>query len=316
MAVTIVQDGQTVLSKGYGFTTTSGKQAVDPGSTLFRIASISKCLTGLALGRMHEQGVVSINDSFYKYVPDYPRKQFDFSLRMLASHTAGIRTYRGQEFASNRPMTIREGIGLFSRDPLAYIPGSDFLYTSFDFVLLSLAMEQAAGMPFQEYVRREVLLPLGMNNTMPEPRKKFEWKPFKGRVTDWYTRSRSGFRRATPVNNYYKMAGGGYLSTSEDIALLGQSILDERLLKQDTQYLVLQPQLVLGKSTYYGLGWQVSHDMNHRHYLGHVGNSVGAYTNLFVYPESNTVFSILINCSDPSVQDELDRAIDAVLSAR
>lgn len=316
MVVTIHQDGSPVLSKGYGRLGGMSRQEVDPRTTLFRIASISKCITGLALGRMIEQGLLTLDDSFYKHVPDYPRKQFDFSLRMLASHTAGIRTYRGREIASNRPMTIREGTGLFSRDPLEFVPGSDFLYTSYDYVLLSLAMQNAAGVPFEDYVRSEVLEPLDMLNTFPEPRRKFEWKPFKGRLTSWYTRRQAGFSKAIPVNNYYKMAGGGYLSTSEDIARLGQAILDDRFLEQDTQYQILQPQLVLGKSTYYGMGWQVSHDMNHRHYLGHVGNSVGAYTNLFVYPEYNTVFSILINSSDPKVQPEIDRAISAVLSAR
>lgn len=316
MSVTVTRKGETLFSKGYGFLSGSSREKVDPCETLFRTASIAKCITGLALGKMQEQGILDLDDSFYTHVPDYPRKQFDFTLKMLAGHTAGIRTYKGREIASNRPLTIQEGTGLFSSDPLAYIPGSDFLYTSYDFVLLSLAMQNAAGMPFEDYVRQEVLMPLGMLKTIPEPRKKFEWKPLKGKVVSFYTRSGSGFRRATSVNNHYKMAGGGYLSTSEDIARLGHAIFRTGFLKQDTLYQILQPQLVLGKSTYYGLGWQVSYDINNRHYLGHVGNSVGAYTNFYVYPEQGMVFSILINSSDPRVQPELDEAINAVLSAR
>lgn len=316
MAVTILRDGESILNKGYGRVSGASGQKVKPGDTLFRIASISKCITGMALGRMQEQGILQLDDSFYKHVPDYPKKQFDFTLRMLATHTAGIRTYRGRELVSNRPLSIQEGTGMFSGDPLQYIPGSDFLYNSFDFVLLSLAMEKASGMPFSQYVLQEVLLPLGMLNTFPEPRRKFEWKPFKGRVASWHSPSRSGFRKALPVNNHYKMAGGGYLSTSEDIARLGQAVLQGKLLSEDTYHQVFRPQLVLGKSTFYGLGWQVSNDEHNRAFIGHVGNSVGAYTNFYVYPEDHTVFSILINSSDPRVQPELDRAINAVLSAR
>ncbi len=316
MAVTVLRDGDCILSKGYGKISGASGGKLKPGDTLFRIASISKCITGIALGRMQEQGILELDDSFYKHVPEYPRKQFDFSLRMLATHTAGIRTYRGRELVSNRPLSIQEGTGMFSKDPLQYIPGSDFLYNSFDFVLLSLAMEKASGMPFSEYVLQEVLMPLGMLNTFPEPRRKFEWKAYKARLASWHSPSRSGFRKALPVNNHYKMAGGGYLSTSEDIARLGQAVLEGKLLTEDTYHQVFRPQLVLGKSTFYGLGWQVSHDEHNRSFIGHVGNSVGAYTNFYVYPEDQTVFSILINSSDPKVQPELDKAINAVLSAR
>jgi serine beta-lactamase-like protein LACTB len=72
--------------------------------------------------------------------------------------------------------------------------------------------------------------------------------------------------------------------------------------------------MVNGKPTCYGLGWQVSEDEKGRRYFGHVGSSVGAYSNLFVYPEERMVFSILINCTDPKVQETLDEVINGLFS--
>lgn len=120
------------------------------------------------------------------------------------------------------------------------------------------------------------------------------------------------FTKAVEVNNTYKLAGGGYLSTCEDVAKLGQSVLERKLLKKETYDQLFTSQIVDGKSTYYGLGFQVSQDNNGRKFVGHVGSSVGAYTNLFIYPEQEKVIAILINCTDPKVQKELDLAIDAI----
>lgn len=313
MAVSFRRDEEILFEKGFGGLANSSKNPIDPANTYFRTASISKCITGVALARMVEQGLVDLDDSFYKHVPDYPKKQFDFTLKQLASHTAGIRAYKGKEYALNRSMTIEEGTGLFSKEPLAYIPGSDFIYTSLDFVLLSLAMEKAAGMPFEEYVEKEVLKPLNMLHTTPEARKRSLNKLKKNEVVRFYTRSGSGFRKALKVNNFYKLAGGGYLSTAADIATLGQAILKENFVRPELMQEFLAPQIVLGKNVYYGLGWQASQDIAGRHYYGHVGNSVGAYTNFYVYPHERLVVSILINSSDPKVQPELDEAIDAAL---
>ena len=72
----------------------------------------------------------------------------------------------------------------------------------------------------------------------------------------------------------------------------------------------LTAQQVDGNSTYYGLGWQVSEDAKGRKFFGHVGNGVGGYANFFVYPKEQLVFSIMINCTDPKIQEELDAIID------
>lgn len=311
LAVTVLHQGEQVLGKGYGFANIDKRIRVHPKNTVFRIASISKCITGLALGKMEEDGIVDLDESFYTYVPYYPEKKYDFTLRQLASHIAGIRGYRGKEYALNQDYSIKDGIEFFKNDPLFFEPGTSYLYNSFDFVLLSLAMQEARGVPFNEYVREHILMPLGLKNTFSPVDFDVSSSTVENK-TEFYTKRATCFNKAVPVNNKYKLAGGGYLSTCEDVAKLGQAILERKLLKKKTYEQLLTSQIIEGKPTYYGLGFQVSQDANGRAFVGHVGNSVGSYTNLFIYPEQEKVVAILINCTDPKVQPVLDEAIDAV----
>ena len=311
ISVTVFKKGKTILQKGYGYANVERKTPVDPQKTVFRIASISKCITGLALGKMTEDGIVDLDTFFYQYVPYYPKKRYDFTLRQLASHTAGIRAYRGKEYALNQDFSIKDSISVFKNDPLLFEPGKGYLYNSFDFVLLSLAMQEASGMPFEDYVMEKVLNPLGMKNTFAPSIDRVRPSNVENK-TQYYTKTALCFKKATPVNNFYKLAGGGFLSTSEDVAKLGQAILEQKLLKKETYDQLLTSQIVNGKPTFYGLGFQVSQDNQGRPFVGHVGSSVGAYTIFFVYPNEELVISILINCTDPKVQEKLDRAIDAL----
>ncbi|MCR9229352.1 MAG: beta-lactamase family protein [Flavobacteriaceae bacterium] len=312
LAVVILDKGNMVLRKGYGFADLENRKTIDPMKTIFRIASISKCITGLALGKMMEDGILDLDESIYTYVPYFPKKKYDFTLRQLAGHTAGIRGYRGKEYALNQDYSIKDGIGIFKNDPLFFEPGTGYLYNSFDFALLSLAMQEATGTPFQDYVKENILIPLGLKNTLSPDELENGSSPevFK---TQYYTKRSLCFTEAVQVNNTYKLAGGGYLSTCEDVAKLGQAILEGKLLKEATYGQLLTSQVIEDKPTYYGLGFQVSQDSKGRRFVGHVGNSVGAYTNLFVYPEQEKVFTVLINCTDPKVQPVLDEAIDAIL---
>lgn len=306
LGVTILDKGEIMLQKGYGFAHLEDRSRIEPKHTIFRIASISKCITALALGKMMEEGLIDLDASFYKYVPYYPKKEYYFTLRQLAGHTAGIRGYRGKEFALNQDFCIKNSIEVFQKDPLEFEPGKGYLYNSFDFVLLSLAMQEACGIPFQDYVQEKVLVPLELNAT-------FTTEQDHLKTASFYTKRSLCFKKAVEVNNAYKVAGGGFLSTSDDIAQLGQAILERKLLKKETYDQLLTSQMVNGKPTYYGLGFQVSRDAAGRDFVGHVGNSVGAYTNLFIYPKEEKVISILINCTDPKVQPFLDGAIDAAL---
>lgn len=306
LAITVLNDGKPIFEKGYGYANLEEKIRIDPRTSVLRIASVSKPIAATALAHMVSDKIIDLDASFYTYVPYYPGKKWDFTIRQLAGHTAGIRKYRGKEFALNKPYRIKESIEVFKDGPLLFKPGTSYEYTSYDWVLISLAMQEASGIPFETYVKNKVLKPLGMDLTMTP-------KDIANTNTCYYTKSGLGFRKAIPVSNFYKLAGGGFLSTTQDIAKLGKAYLDGYPLNNTILDEFLTSVIVKDKPTYYGLGWQVSEDKKGRRYYGHIGSSVGAYSNFFVYPEEQMVFAILINCTDPKVQEVLDAVVQELL---
>lgn len=306
LAIGAYRNGKPLLVKGYGYASLEDQTPTHPESTVFRIASVSKPITATALARMADRGLIRLDDPLSTYVPEYPHG--DIRIDQLAAHTAGLRAYRGKEYALNRPMSIADSLELFREDPLQFSPGKGFLYNSFDFVLLSLAMERAAGMPFHQLVEQEVLRPLAMDQTTME----VPGAPVPGQA-HFYTRRKMGFSPAIAVDNRFKLAGGGYLSTVDDLCRLGQACLDGRAIPASVLDRFWTSREVAGEPTWYGLGWQVSRDAAGRSFVGHVGNAVGGYSNFYLYPELDAVIVILMNCSDPGIQAYLDTLIDQLL---
>ena len=307
LAIKALFQGEELFCRAYGYANLEKRSAMDVQNSIFRIASISKPITSVALASLVREGILNLSDDLRVYVPEFPLSHGKVTLRQLASHTAGIRSYKGKEFALNRSLSIVESLELFIRDPLKFPPGKGYNYTSFDFVLLSLAMERAVGKPFEELVWERVLQPLGMRATSME----IPENPRQGQV-DFYSWSAGGFRDAVPVDTRYKLAGGGYLSTVADVCLLGQACLDGIAISREMQPEFLSAQKIMGTSTYYGLGWEVSEDFSGRPFYGHTGNAVGAYTNFKVFPKEQLVVCILVNASVPGVQSVLDTATEAL----
>lgn len=311
IAITVFKDNAVYFQKGYGHANWEEKLPVDPKNTIFRIASVSKPIAATALARMVQKGLIDLDASFYSYVPYYPKKKYDFTIRQLAGHTAGIRGYLGKEYALNQPFSIKESLTIFQDDELLFEPGTNYFYTSLDWVLISLAMQEISGVPFENLVQQYVLEPLGLIHTYPE-----ETDVFFPNTATFYSKRLNGFTKATPVNNFYKLAGGGYLSTSEDIARFGQAYLNHTLLNEKIRNQFLASETINGVPTYYGLGWQVSQDKKGRHFYGHVGNGVGGYALFYVYPEEQMVFSILINCTNPGLEKEMEEVVDILIVSK
>lgn len=310
LGITVMKNGKVFFQKGYGYADVRTKTPVDPRKTIFRIGSVSKPIAATALAIMTAEGIIDLDASFYDYVPYFPKKKYDFSIRQLAAHTSGIRGYKGKEYALNQPYSIKDSIGIFKNDPLLYVPGEHFTYTTYNWVLIALAMEEASGIPFEDYTQTKVLKPLQMQLTQPEiPNAPPE------HLATFYSSFVSGFKRATSVDNRWKLAGGGYLSTSEDIAKLGQAYLDHKILDEATRTEFLSCNYNNDTPTWYGLGWEVSKDLQGRPFYGHTGNGVGVHARFYVYPDEQMVISILINCTSPRVELELDRAIDTIIKA-
>ncbi|QGY42636.1 serine hydrolase [Maribellus comscasis] len=298
-SVTVSIDGKIVMSEGFGYGNLEQQTPVYPNKTRFRIGSISKALTAAGLGVLIEQGKIDLDAPVQKYVPDFPEKKYPITVRQVAGHIAGIRHYNGTEFLSAKHYeTVTEGLDIFKNDTLLFEPGTKYSYSSYGFNLLSAVMEAASGEEFLSYMKKAVFEPLQMTQTLPEYHDSIV--PFR---SGYYTTTEDGKDINAPyVDNSYKWAGGGFLSTTEDLIKFGNAMLNNVLFSEDvTKELTTSQKTSDGKEAGYGMGFFIRETSHGRKYFGHTGGSIGGTSNLMIFPEKKMVIAATTNDSNSKV---------------
>lgn len=294
LSITVSLEDSTIWSEGLGYADLNLKNRIEPDKTLFRIASISKPITATILGRLYEEGIVDLEESIYSYVPNFPKKTFDFTLMDLATHRSGIRHYKAFEKENQQPLSMEEGLKKFERSNLRFKPGTDYLYSSYGYNLLGVAMEKASGTSFSDLLKTHIAEPLNMKNTIPD-------------YGSYDTLQTSGFfiksgkdkiKGTEPVYMGFKLPSGGMLSTSEDLVKLGNAYVYQSVLKPSTQERLLTDQpLPDGRKTGYGLGWGIKSNKDGKTIISHTGGNTGAVCRLIIYPEEELVIAVVSNTS-------------------
>jgi len=313
MAVAVMHEGEIVWSKGYGFANIEAQEKVDPSKHLFRIGSVSKTLTAALMAQLHEEEKLNIYADVRQYVPSFPEKNHTILVNHLAHHVAGIRHYKGAaEIMNNKHYpNVLDGLEIFQEDDLLFKPGEKFSYSSYGWNLLSAALESAAEQPFLESMQAYVFDKAKMTQTFPD----YSTQETPNRVS-FYWQNGSGENAIAPkVDNSYKWAGGGFISTAEDLLWFGKSILGNELYSETTQALFVTPfTLNDGKKTNYGLGWALGEDSKERKWVGHSGGSVGGSTMFAIYPEHDLVVVTVVNLSRARTNDLAFRIANQFLS--
>ena len=314
-ALAVAVDGRIVWSEAFGFADLEAKRRTTP-ETQFRIGSVSKPLTAAAVGQLHESGKLDIDAPVQRYVPTFPDKGATITTRLLGGHLAGVRHYQGDEFTLNQRFpTVTAGLAIFQNDPLVAPPGTRYSYSSYGFNLISAVVEGASGEPFLVYMSRHVFKPLGMTHTAADKN-----DSLIANRTRFYERTASGgFVLCAPVDNSYKWAGGGFLSTAEDLVKFGSAHLSPGLLKAATLELLFTSQRTTsGEATGYGIGWSITTDtLGHRN-VSHGGGSVGGTTAFGVDRDSRVVIALVTNLSEARLApvQEIRLVFDSVATRR
>lgn len=298
--ISVYQDGEMLWSEGFGYADLELKVPTDPAETKFRIGSVSKSFTSIALAQLYEAGKLDLDVPIQTYVPSFPKKKYDVTLRQLGGHTAGIRHYRGEEFLSTqRYATVDEGLVIFAEDTLLFEPETDYSYSSYGWNLISAAIESAAEENFLTYMVDEVFGPMHMENTVADyPETIIENR------TNFYVLVNDTLQNAPWVDNSYKWAGGGFLSTTEDLIDFGKMLMEPGFLKAETLDVLFTSQKTTdGQPTNYGIGWFDRTDGSGRRWTGHSGGSVGGTTMFMFNREENIIVAMAANLSDVDYDD-------------
>ena len=297
VSVAIVENGEYEWSGGFGMADLENSVPAT-SRTLFRLASISKPITATAAMLLWQRGKLDLDAGVQKYCPAFPLKGSPITTRQSLAHLAGVRHYKGDtqedpEVGNTRHFDspIEGGLNFFKNDPLVAEPGTKFSYSTQGFTVAGCAIEGASGQKYIDFVHDNVFLPAGMTHTRPDDR--FAIIPYR---TRFYSKLKSGVVvNADFLDSSYKIPGGGWLSSAEDMANFEVAILGDQLVSRATRDVMWTSQKTSdGKETGYALGWGTGKELGVLD-VGHGGGQQGTSTFIKMIPERRAGVVVLIN---------------------
>lgn len=300
VAIALVQEGKTIWSKAYGYAhrESNRKMTID---TKCRVESISKSVTAWGVMKLVEQGKIDLDSSVVQYLDDweFPPSKFStkkVTIRQLLSHNAGMPLGNFSERYSLKEDIPSLEESLLKEAILVKEPGSFFSYSNVGFNLLELVIEKVTGRDFAEYMKEEVLLPLGMEEA------DFIWRE------DWEPPVPYGYTlkgNPVPVYIYPCKASGGLFANVEDIStfittgMTGFSPKHEVLTDQSIDKLYTPNVKISGfyglAFDAYGLGHFIETFPDGKRGLSHGGQGYGWMTHFHSVPETGAGIVILTN---------------------
>src|SRR6266545_1080982 len=292
-AVLVVRDGQVIVRKGYGMANLELGVPVAP-EMVFRLGSITKQFTAVAILMLVEDGSLSLSDDITRFLPDYPTHGQSITIAQLLTHTAGIKNYTEMpELPSlwRKDLTLDELIGLFKDQPLDFAPGEQWAYSDSGYVLLGAIIEKVSGMRYAEFVQQRIFTPLGMTHSSYDTTAEI----MPGRVAG-YSRTEAGFANAAYLSMALPYAAGSLAASVDDLARWDAALYSDTLVKQTTLTRAFQSAtLTNGQPTGYGYGWELGNYAGHA-FSEHNGAINGFSTQMMRLPSDKVYVAILTNC--------------------
>ncbi|HUT38750.1 MAG TPA: serine hydrolase [Methanoregula sp.] len=277
-AVLVARGGTVLLSKGYGMANYEFSVPNMP-QTVFPIGSNTKQFTAAGIMKLQEQGKLTITDPVSLYIPGAPRWK-DIRIYHLLNHTSGIPSEGGFLLTDPADIALPELVKRFANLPLTFEPGKGYTYSNNGYITLSYIIEQASGMPFDEYLRENIFLPLGLTSTGQDNARDV----FANRASGYTTMD--GKHIHYDLQNIYNSWGAGSLhSTTEDLFLW------ERAFHTPGAILSSQSTDAMAKNGY-GI---VQATFGNRTVIGHGGRNFGFISYTLYYPDEDVSIMFLSN---------------------
>lgn len=289
--VAIAEKGRLVFEEGFGYADLEHMVLAKP-ETVYRLASVSKPITAVAVMQLADERRVFLDDDIRKYVPEFPEKEWPFTVAQVMAHLSGIRHYNGNEFQNQkRYSSVLESLDIFKNDPLVCKPGDEYTYSTYGYTLLARLVENVSGKPFPEYLKERVFGAADMKTASVEDL--FAVVPNRSR---FYRLGADGkVVNSEYADMSYKWGGGGLIASAPDVCRFGIALLKGKLVsKSSLERMFTANRLNDGTSTHYGFGWNIG-DLNGQRMISHSGAQQGAQAILMLFPDQDVVIAVLTN---------------------
>ena len=295
-SVCVSIDGEIVWSEGLGL---ASKELNAPVTreTKFRIGSSSQMFTTFLIAKMQEEGMLDLDDSFYDYIPDFPKKAFDFTPRMLGAQVAGFPEISSSQLLQmdKSIRTLKDYISEYENDSLGYEPNTYYHKSEYSLALLGILAEDLTEKSYSSLIKETILDTLKLENTTLDN----QMNIIPNR-SDAYHRDYIARLINAPKLNLTPVAPAlGFLSTADDLNKAAQQILAPGFFNQESIDLFHTPyELSSGHELNSSFGWLVIQDRNGRKLLAQAGTTIGGTSVIAVYPEEKLVVSVCSNLGD------------------
>jgi CubicO group peptidase (beta-lactamase class C family) len=285
-SVLVSKEGATLFTKGYGMANAEHHVPNTP-ETKFRLGSITKQFTAMAVLILMEQGKLQLDDPIGKFIDDAPEAWEKVTIHHLLCHTSGVHSYTSEPDYMNKmthPETVKSMIARFKDKPLDFPPGEKFSYSNSGYFLLGAVIEKLSGTSYEAFLKQAIFDPLDMKDTGYDHPKTVLAHRAAG-----YTRSARGLENADYLDMAQPYAAGSLYSTVLDLAKWDRALADGKLISKDSYDKMWTP-----VKNGYAYGWSVA-TRSGRKEIGHGGGINGFATQILRFPEEKVCVVVLCN---------------------
>jgi CubicO group peptidase (beta-lactamase class C family) len=290
--VLIAKKGHIIYQKSFGLSDLESGIPMKP-AMIFRIGSITKQFTAIAILQLVEQGKISLQDSIQKYITGYPFKGYTITIENLLTQTSGIKDYMAisKPTDDKKNYTPGEGVDYFKDEPLEFKPGSQFKYSNSNYYLLGYIIEIVSGKSYADYLQQNIFTKAGLHNT-------YYIGTTKNRVnlSQGYSRFDGKLERATFENVTTLYAAGGIMSNASDLWKWHQALYNHELVSQERLARAFTPyRFTDGTYSEYGYGWFIK-TLDGSKTIEHSGSTDGFQSDEIYLPHEDVFVVTLFNC--------------------
>jgi CubicO group peptidase (beta-lactamase class C family) len=305
--VVVIKEGKKVFQQGYGVAEIRTRAKIDE-HTNFRLASVSKQFTAMAVMLLVRDGKLRYQDRLTQIFPNFAPYGNSITVRHLLNHTSGLLDYEdlmvgpyGNDAQANlKQIQDPEVLELLRKQAgTKFAPGSHWAYSNSGYVVLGQIVEKVSGQPFGNFLGDRIFSPLGMDHTIAYQRGKndvpnraygYRKENFRWNETDQSPTSAT-------------LGDGGIYSSLSDLAKWDAALQHHTLLSESEMQPATTPvevpgvQEPSGKPAAYGFGWFLNPYKGHRR-MWHYGETVGFRTTIQRFPNDNLTIIVLCNRTD------------------
>jgi CubicO group peptidase (beta-lactamase class C family) len=315
-SILVARGDEVLLARGYGYADRE-REIQNAPDTRFRLASITKQFTAVAILMLQEQGKLKVTDPVCVHIPDCPESWQAMTIHHLLTHKAGLYDFRDFAItgaARPTPSSASDVVAHVSAKPLAFAPGTDWAYSNGNYLVAGYIVEQVSGQPYKVFLHDHIFAPAGMVNT--------GYADYDSGLAVGYE---DGYNLAPRHDVSLPYAAAGVFSTVEDLyrylrvleqaTLLSQPSLDALLGAHDRVDSKGGFTPAYQVPVYYGYGWAIA-SYNGHPMLGHDGWIEGYSADMRYLPEDGLKILLLMNRNEPYAPTIGDQIVGMLLPGK